>query len=215
MQIEPGNTTTQHPIKKTSPVNVSKILRIFQLCIDFNAHSSFYQCQKFIFTWFALLLLLRYPIGNYRFKILPQIMSSVHLFKKGKTSISSVNCPLFEIEALANCWQRMSAFLLKTSKKLSRIWKWNAGVKSRRFFLHLSPVKFDVKDIRLRICHGTLYWGVIILTYNTGSQQEPSTEPRSENVVRRTFFDEGLTCQNFLSRYIQMIWLTCNKPISW
>lgn len=151
MQIEPGNTTTQHPIKKTSPVNVSKILRIFQLCIDFNAHSSFYQCQKFIFTWFALLLLLRYPIGNYRFKILPQIMSSVHLFKKGKTSISSVNCPLFEIEALANCWQRMSAFLLKTSKKLSRIWKWNAGVKSRRFFLHLSPVKFDVKEIRLRM----------------------------------------------------------------
>lgn len=145
------NTTTQRPIKKTSPVNVSKILRIFQLCIDFNAHSSFYQCQKFIFTWFALLLLLRSPIGNYRFKILPQIMSSVHFFKKGKTSISSVNCPLFEIEALANCWQRMSAFLLKTSKKLSRIWKWNAGVKSRRFFLHLSPVKFDVKEIRLRM----------------------------------------------------------------
>ena len=91
-------------------------------------------------------------------------------FIKGLTSISHI---LDTFISLFHSSVRMFAFLLNTSKKVSNIWKWKAGVNKRRASFHSDPLtnKFIIGHFKMNNKSG--YSNLLIAKFPFQAKVQP------------------------------------------
>ena len=125
-------------------------------------------------------------------------MSRVLLDIIGKTSISR---PLLISRASSNSRTQSALFSLMASNIVFRIWKWKAGLRSRRFFFHRSSIYHqrsrDKYERRWLDCD------VFILTC---CHRNSFSDERSEDIVLSRLHNEFVCSQDRL--YKTTIWIS-------